>query len=58
LERVGVNAIELLRDAIARVIHAEEAIEDGDSSYAHAILTGLEADLVSSLAALELEAAA
>jgi hypothetical protein len=51
------TAVELLRDAICRVIHAEEAIEDGDSGYAHAILTSLEADLVSSLAALELEAA-
>jgi hypothetical protein len=51
-----VNPVELLRDAIARVIHAEEAIEDGDAGYAHAILTGLEADLVGSLAAFELEA--
>lgn len=51
------NAIELLRNALARIAAAEEAIEDGDTGYAHAILTGLEADLASSVGALELEAA-
>lgn len=49
---------QLLRDLVSRVVSAQEALEDGDAGYAHAILTGLEADLVSSLAALELEAAA
>ena len=54
LKADGVTAIEIVRDAIARVVAAEEAIEDGDSGYAHAVLVGLEADLVGSLSALEL----
>jgi hypothetical protein len=47
------NVTEIIRDALSRIIHAQEAIEDGDSGYAHALLVGLEADLVSSLAALQ-----
>jgi hypothetical protein len=43
----------VIRDALSRIVHAQEAIEDGDQLYAHALLVGLEADLVSSLAALE-----
>jgi hypothetical protein len=43
----------LVRDALSRIVRAQEAIEVGDQPFAHAILAGLEADLVSSLAALE-----
>jgi hypothetical protein len=50
-----VSPVGIIRDTISRVIVAQEAIEDGDSGYAHAILTGLEADLVGALSALELD---
>lgn len=46
--------IDVLPDTIARIVMAQEAIEDGDAAHAHTLLVALEADLVGSLAALEL----
>jgi hypothetical protein len=52
-----VSPMALLQGVIARIISAQEAIEDGDSSYAHTLLLQLEGDLVGSLAALSMEEA-
>jgi hypothetical protein len=40
-----VTGVELLRDALARVIRASEALEDGELLLAEAILDDLAADL-------------
>jgi hypothetical protein len=53
-----VNALALLRNAAARIVAAQEALEDGDTGLAYAILVDLEADVVGSLAALAMEDAA
>jgi hypothetical protein len=47
-----VNAIKLLRDLIAQVVSAQEALEIGDTGLAHAILVDLEVDVAASLATL------
>ena len=52
----AVSPIALLQDVIARIVSAQEAIEEGDAGYAHTLLVQLEADLVSSLAAASVEA--
>jgi hypothetical protein len=43
--RKPTTSVELLRDALARVIRAGEALEDGDPLFAEAILDGLADDL-------------
>ena len=35
----------IVQDAVARIVGAACAVEDGDYNYAHAILLGLEVDL-------------
>jgi hypothetical protein len=50
-----VTAIDVIRNALARVVVVEEAIEVGDTGEAFAILIDLEGDLVGSLAALSME---
>ena len=52
------SLLALLRDVAARIVAAQEALEDGDSGYAHTLLVDLEADVVESLAALCLGEAA
>ena len=47
------NVERLILDALARVVSAEEAIEDGDVGLAFSLLVDLEGDLVGSLAALQ-----
>ena len=44
---------ELLQDASARIIRAEEALEDGERDLAWEILRDLEVDVVGGLAAWE-----
>jgi hypothetical protein len=46
----------LLRDAAARVIVIEEALEDGDSGTAYTVATDLELDLRSVIAEYEVAA--
>jgi hypothetical protein len=52
------TALAVIRDAIARVIAAQEALTCGDTDEAFAILVDIEGDLVGSLAALCIEEAA
>jgi hypothetical protein len=51
------TALDVIANAVARVVAVEEALEFGDTGEAFAILVDLEADLVGSLAALSMEAA-
>lgn len=51
------TALQVIQNAVGRVVSAEEAIEDGNPDYAHTLLVDLEADLVGSLAALSMEQA-
>lgn len=51
------SEIALLQDALARIVSAQEAIEDGDAGYAYTLLVQLEADLASSLVAASMETA-
>ena len=41
----GLNAADVIRDALARVVRAREALEDGDTGFAYSLLTDLEIDL-------------
>lgn len=43
------NALALLRDAAARIVAAQEALEVGDIGEAFAILVDLEADVIGAL---------
>ena len=52
------TALEVIRNALSRVVAVEEALEVGDTGEAFALLVDLEADLVGSLAALSMEQAA
>ncbi len=47
----------VLRDALARVIRAQEALQDGELDLADAILDDLQADLWTEIERLEREAA-
>ena len=51
------TALDVIANAVARLVSAEDALEDGDPDYAHTLLVDLEADLVGSLAAFALEQA-
>ena len=48
----------IVRDALARIVRAREALADGDSYYLEAILEDLEHDLAGWLAANDLRVAA
>jgi hypothetical protein len=45
MSRDGLTLLELLRDAAARIIRAEEAIQDGDRDLARQLLRDLERDV-------------
>jgi hypothetical protein len=45
--------VTLLRDVLARVVRAAEALADGDQALAAAVLRELEADLAGTIARLE-----
>ena len=51
------TALDVIQNAVARVVAVEEALEVGDTGEAFTLLVNLEADLVGSLAALSMEAA-
>lgn len=51
------TALDVIANAVARVVSVEEELEFGDTGEAFAILVDLEADLVGSLAALSMETA-
>lgn len=48
-ESSGSQAITLLRDAVARLVVVQEAIEDGNPSYAHTVAHELELDIAGCL---------
>jgi hypothetical protein len=50
------SPVKLFGYLLARVVCTQKVIDDGDGDHAHAIFVALEANLVGSLAALELDA--
>ena len=48
--------LELIRDAVCRIVSAASALEDGDPNYAYHLLLDLEVDLLRALEHHELAA--